>query len=64
MVYDVGTRHIVSVGTFVGAGSVYLPKALDNTDNGYLPSKFPIHPRNPPELDFPINPRHPRSIIS
>jgi hypothetical protein len=32
--------------------------ALGHRDNFPLPSKCPIHPRNPPDL------RHPRSIIS
>ena len=35
---------------------------LGNIDNGLLPSKCPIHPRNPPEVDSLINPR--RSIQS
>ena len=56
------TRHVVPVGGFVGAGSVYLPKALGSTNNGYLPPKCPIHPRNPPDLTRE-DPRHPRSIL-
>ena len=48
MAYDVGTRHVVSVGGFVEAGTVYHAHAPGNTDNGYLPSKCPIHSRNPP----------------
>ena len=48
-----------------------MPNALGNIDNGHLPSKCPIHSRNPPSPFFrdpaarredPSNPRHPRSI--
>jgi hypothetical protein len=37
-----------------------------NVDNCPLPPKYPIHPRNPPDLTRvnSFNPRHPRSIPS
>jgi hypothetical protein len=37
-----------------GRVPLIMPNALGNIDNGYLPSKCPIHPRNPPEVDFRI----------
>ena len=36
MVYDVGSRHAVTVGAF------------GNRDNDPFPLKYPIDPRNPP----------------
>ena len=58
MIYD-------AAGAFAGRVPFIMPNILRNTDNGSLPSEYPIYPGNPPDLTRadPLNPRHPRSIL-